>query len=264
MVFAMSEAREGVKIDRIEFTFNIPEGIPEFETVEDATAYFGRSVSNGIKSWRFSIKLADDVVCYFSNRRGNARIAPGKLVIGSASSNKIPISNIASRVHSYLPSWINLRRICRIDIASDVFIPFDEFCIKIAPLGMDKSFCYAHYVGTHGRSFKDHTQTFQVGKKETVLRLYNKQAEQGVDFAWSRAEFQFRGKIIRYTGNVPTDSSCLETVLQLVGHGLQFFRPCSRYYETNPNESIVSPYWLGLFSAIADPVKLRRNTVYYV
>jgi len=270
----MAEVKEGVKIDRLEFTFDIADGaFPTFTEsktpLEDCQEYFrgfGLEVTRGIKPFFYSARIANDVIMLFSDRRitekkGLPRIPCGKIIVGHTISNTIPVTSVISRVKPLLPKFVQLRRICRVDIASDKFIPFKEFMGNVAPLGIDSSFCASEFSAIYRKGGRP--GTYQFGNGDVVVRLYDKQAEQGTDFPWARAEMQFRGDIIRHTGNVPTDASCLDSILQLVSHGLHFFRPCEVFYADHSAESVVSAYWLKLFSQLSGPGRLRRN-VYYV
>ena len=270
------EICEGLKIDRLEFTFDVPEGFPTFGNVSNVTqsqadilaqasAFFGRPVTRGPKPFFYQMQLTDDVMIYFSDRRGeNANPVCGKLIVGSKTSNDIPFTKIISRVKPFLPSWVLLRRLCRIDIAADRMIPFSEFCQNIAPLGLEKAATYSNFYASFGES-PSRPETFQFGKGDVVLRLYDKQKEQKVDHAWSRAEFQFRGQIIRHAGNAPNNASCYKTLQRLVAHGLRFWRPLKEEAPAgNSSYAYSSDYWLELFSLLAKRAEKLSKNVYYV
>jgi len=299
-------ASEGVKLDRLEFTLDISEDIPIFENVQACQNFFNFPVHNGITKYRFSVSLDQDVTLYFSNRRGLGRKLPAcKLVIGHVTANKIPINQIWSKVSQYrIPGFI-FRALCRVDVCSDRFIPFENFISNIMPLGTDVFHCRSDFDVVYRNGKK--AGTYQYGKGDVVVRLYDKQHEQKTDFPWSRAEIQFRGNKIRdaevrQDGTVDNDSlysiekhediydknyvhgqkrhydmldyysnlsdvGLLDTVLNLVSCGIDYFRPLQKEVESDYRLCETSEYWLELFSDVSNPRKLpprRRNNAYYV
>lgn len=259
----MSVATEGVKLDRLEFSLDVCEGIPVFDDPVACAQHFGLPMVKGIAKFRFGVRLASDVVLYLTNRRGNVRQAPGKLIVGHDTSNRLPLDRVISILSRYLPTGVSFRRLSRVDVASDKFIPFDDFIAQVFPLGVDKHFCKSEFRVQFYNGVNPNT--YQFGKHDIVVRFYDKQVEQGVDFSWSRVEMQFRNKIIRETGEHLTDVDFLDSLIQLTSHCCNsFFRPLKKFVPGHYEQSEVCDYWLELFSALADyDFRLSRN-VYYV
>jgi len=265
----MAKASEGVKLDRIEFSLDISTDVPKFKDIQECQDYFQYPIKEGIRKYRFAMHLEDGVMLYFSNRRGNSKFPCGQIFFYHNVSNEIPIDSIFSKVSRYIPPGFYIKNMCRVDVCSDKLIPFKEFISKIAPLGMDVNYCHSEYSAIYRSA--GNPGTYQFGQGDVVIRIYNKQHEQKVDFAWSRAEMQFRTDKITQASpkeNSISDIGFLDTVLSLVSHGLEYFRPLkTKKIKGHYELSEVSEYWLELFSTVADPGKLpprRRNNAYYV
>lgn len=266
----MDEIREGIKLDTIHFSAMIPEGIPHFEGLTVSSSFMGYPVKYAkIKDYPYLIDLADGVKLYFSNRRKQGRYPSAKIVLGHTSSNKIPLTGIMSYLKKILPSWVSIWNLTRVDVASDSFIPFQEYIQKVMPLGFEGTMCRSEEYHTFS-SKKHGDTTYYFGTGDIIVRLYNKQLEQKSDFPWSRAEFQFRGDKIRQARpadcfDAVTDVGLVQTICALVADGLHFFRPCQKFVDGRPELCVISSFWLSLFDILVHPEKLRRRSnMYYV
>lgn len=223
----------------------------------------------GRAHWSYVLKNPEVELCVSRNAKPGAPVLAVRLTAFGLANTKPAV--LWELVTTFLPELGSLAQqsVSRADVAVDVqgLDPTDEMMRNIV--------CAASYRGTHGTAKK--TETYQFGRRDVLLRVYDKRAEiavsdkDWVEDSWRfaagydaelpvhRVEVQLRRKALAELG-FDTAEQVLTRPGALLDYGLSWANlrvPTSDATKTRWPED---PKWTAIRKAVFDGAALQRVT----